>query len=1108
MENAMKFNKMIAFCALALISLSGCAKYDDSSLWNDIDQSYNQLTEIKSQLEMLSSQIDMLAAVVEGGAVTGISKNDDGGYTVRYKGADNEEKTVVLASKDDVNTAPVIGVKKDADVLYWTITTGSKTDWLKDVDGAKIPVAGRTPAFTIDAEGCWCINGNPVLDAAGNKVKAEGKTFSVISDVQTDSSGNAVLTLVDGSTVTVPLFEAFSISLRNAGNEFMNRLDLDGVTGPVVLDYVISGPSAGNVVVKVRRKEGLEAAVDMTAKTVTLTFPEGFEEGSFALMVADMEGNVLVRPVYVTDKSAVPEYYGIKTADDLAKFAAAVNSGAPLKRYLNQEGNVVLLSDVDMSGVESWIPAGTDAIPFEGVFDGQGFAIRNISFTTDVTSALHTAIFGVVGKAEIRNLTVGAEGDVWTVTGTAAANTAIAGVVAKTAEESGAVVTGCTNNVSFDFKAVNENKQLAMIAGIVADASDVMITGCTNNADVHVKDLVNTANGGTGLNLAGIAGYARDGVSFKDCVNNGDLSAPAGRGGGIVATMANSTVVSCINNGRIEDDVHGQNASNAKPYDLKRMGGIVGGTTGTTSIEDCTNNGTVITWLGCRTGGLVGHNSGNLSGCVNKGDVFGASLHKDHGAAWACGFTSANTNVVNCEGYGHVGDISHKDSPESAPHASHYNAVKYKYMERYDPEANRVDWTVDSYYDWTATDTKELAAGLKFTSYQWNNVPRKMNVLEIDLTSTAFDLTTAMADDIVPNPNANGNNNNGFKVRETLSQLCARKRAEGEDVLAGINTGFFDSNDGFPRGIHIEEGEPVYVNNQGVRNSLTNHAWAFTVFTDGTASCEKKTFRGSFEVAGKEYEYYSVNDTIVRRGHKTYMANVYTSRYKAVPHADRTDIVNVLAKSALYIVASYSSDVMKVNAGYAEAKVTAIHDGRATALSEAPYLTEAKEFALQLTGAVADEVAAAVKVGDVIRIKADVTVGSETKPVQTQNSTMYQFVKNGKNTSSSVGEDNANNTKYDPLTFVGVSESGTKVWLIQIDGRQISKEAWTSMGVKAYEMAEIALRLGAYDMTRFDGGGSSAMWVYADGEGKLVNTPSDKNGERSCMNYIYLRARK
>ena len=1104
----MKLKNMIVFCVSVLMLLSGCDKYDDSALWNDIDKSYNQLTEIRARLDSLTAQIDFLSAVVEDGAITGITKNSDGGYTVNYKGADNEEKTVSIASKDDITTDPIIGTKEDGGVLYWTVTVDGKTDYLKDVDNAKIPVAGRTPTFTISGDGFWCINGNPLKDASGNQIKAEGKSVSVISRIEKNSVGNAVLTLADGSVVEVPLFEAFNLSLFHNETEFMNKLDLEGITSDVVIKYVIGGPAADKTIVKVVRKNNLEAKVDAASQTIILTCPKDFEEGSFAVMVSDAEGNIIVRPVYMTDKAVAPEYYGIKTADDMAKFAMAVNTGGNLNRFMNEEGTVVLLSDVDMTGVESWIPVGTVETPFEGVFDGKGFSIKNISLTTDVTSQLHTSIFGVIGKAVVRNLTVGAEGDVWTITGKAAANTAIAGIVANAG--AGATIENCTNNLSFDFKAENENKTLVMVAGIAADATGTTITKCTNNADVQVRDLINTANGATGFNLGGIVAYGKSEMVITDCVNNGDLAAPAGRGGGIIGTFGGGTISKCVNNGTIEDDKFGQHAAAEKGYDYKRMGGIVGGTSGTTSIEDCTNNGTVITYLGCRTGGFVGHNSGNLSGCVNNGNIFGKAAHNDHGAGWAAGFTSNKDNIVNCAGNGRVGDISLKDTPEAASFASYYNALKYQSLKRFNPEVNTVDWTKDFYFEMTETASKQLAQGLKYSAYQWNNVPRKMHVLEIDLTSTAFDLTTSFANDIVPNPNANSNNNNGFLIRETLSQLCERKRNEGEDVLAGINTGFFDSNDGFTRGMHIEEGEPVYVNNQNVRNSLVNHAWAFTVFTDGTASCDKKEFKGIFEAAGKEYEYFSINDTIVRLGHKNYPANVYTSRYKEIPHSEHPEITNPLSKNALYLVAKYNNSVMTVNTGYAEATVTALADGRTAALDKAPYLTAADEFAIQLTGDVATEIAAAVKVGDVVKIKAEVSVGGQTKPIYTQNSTMYQFLKNGKDNSTSVSESSVNRTTFDPVTFVGIDQAGTKVWLIEVDGRQIDLSAgvWTSLGVKAYEMAQIALRLGAYNMTRFDGGGSSAMWVYADGQGGLVNTPSDAKGERSCMNYIYLRSRK
>ncbi len=1102
----MKINNVIAFCVSALMVLSGCNKYDDSILWDGIDKSYNQLTEIKAQLEGLTSQVEMLSAVVTGGAITGISANEDGGYIVRYKGADNEEKTVVIASKDDVNTAPLLGTKEDKGVLYWTLTVNGKTDYLKDVDGAKIPVAGRTPAFTIK-DGYWCVNGNPLLDAAGNKIKAEGKAISVVSKVEKDTAGHAVLTLADGSTVTVPLFEAFNVSLFYGETELMNKLDFEGSSVPLVLTYVIGGPASDQTIVKVMRKNNLEASVNAVEKTITLTFPEGFEEGSFAVVVADAEGNMIIRPVYVTDKAAAPDYYGIKTADDMAKFALAVNTGAPLKRFMNEEGTVVLLSDVDMSGVESYLPVGTAEAPFEGIFDGKGFAIKNIRFTTDVTSQLNAAIFGAL-KGTVKNLTVGAEGDVWTITGTCSAGTSIAGVAATAVE--GAVIENCTNNVSFDFKAADPKDILVSIAGIAADVKGLAVTKCTNNADVHVKDLANTGNGGKGLQLAGIVGYARAATAVTECTNNGDFSAASGRGGGIVGTLDGSTVVKCTNNGTIEDDKFGQFGGSQDVYNNKRMGGLVGGTSGTTSIEDCVNNGTVITYTGCRTGGFVGHNAGNLSGCVNNGNIFGLAAHNDHGAGWAAGFTSNKDNIVNCTGKGRVGDIAQKDTPEAAPYASYYNAVKYQYLKRIQPEKNMLDWSADFYYEMEQTASKTLATGLNLKSYQWKNVPRKMHVLEIDLTSTAIDLTTAFANDIVPNPNGNKNSNNGFNIRETLSQLCARKRTEGEEVLAGINTGFFDSNDGFTRGMHIEEGEPVFINNQGVRKSLVNHTWAFTTFTDNTASCGKKEFSGKMEVAGKEYEYFSVNDTIVRLSHKTYYANLYTSRYKEVPHADHPELVNKLSKTAFYVIAKYSNGNMTVNNGYAPAVVTAIYDGRTTALDKAPYLSAADEVAVQVTGDKAAEIAAAVKVGDTIKLRADVTVDGASKPIYTQNSTMFQFLKNGKDNTASLAADSSNNTEFDPVTFAAVDQAGTKVWLVVVDGRQIDMSAgvWTSMGVKAYEMYQIAARLGAYNMTRFDGGGSTAMWAYSDGTGALVNTPADAKGERSCMNYIYIRARK
>ncbi len=406
---------------------------------------------------------------------------------------------------------------------------------------------------------------------------------------------------------------------------------------------------------------------------------------------------------------------------------------------------------------------------------------------------------------------------------------------------------------------------------------------------------------------------------------------------------------------------------------------------------------------------------------------------------------------------------------------------------------------------WKTSESALLAPGCYYYAMDFKTLARKMKVLEIDLTNPAIEITTAIADDEIPNPNANANNNNGFILRETLSQLCARKTAAGENVIAGVNTGFFDSNDGILRGAHIENGEIQYIAAPDVVKKLTNHSWAFTVYKDGTASCEKKTFKGTVEIAGKEYTYYSVNDTIARGRNvsemQSYPVNIYNSRYVKTPHSSRTDIVNTLSDNALYIVAKYSGDNMQVNGGWADATVTTVLDKRSAGSGETPYLTDTKEVAVQIYGSAADPVESAVKVGDTIRLKAEMVVdGEETRPILTQNSTMWHFVSDGENALYTVPASHDFRLKNDPMTFVCVDRTGARVMIVEVDGRST-----ISTGINAEETTEIALRLGAWNATRFDGGGSAAMWVKNDGVSGLVSVPSDSKGERSCMNYIYVR---
>lgn len=91
----------------------------------------------------------------------------------------------------------------------------------------------------------------------------------------------------------------------------------------------------------------------------------------------------------------------------------------------------------------------------------------------------------------------------------------------------------------------NPDATLMMLAGIAGCIKSTTIGGETkddaviNNGDVKTGRITNTANGGTGMNIGGICAFTLGaGTKLNYCTNNGEISAPTGRGGGLVARWA------------------------------------------------------------------------------------------------------------------------------------------------------------------------------------------------------------------------------------------------------------------------------------------------------------------------------------------------------------------------------------------------------------------------------------------------------------------------------------------------------------------------------------------------------------------------------------------
>ena len=1103
----MKNIALSVLCALLLLSGTSCKKYDDSALWKEADALYHSVDAMKPIVEAANAQVKMVSAIARGGVVTSVSQDTDGNYVVSYKGGDQVEHSLTLALPSQVSSLPVIGTRAEGDALYWTITRDGKTEDLKDVDGSRLPVTGRAPEIGVDAKGYWTLNNVLLKDADGNPVASEGKSISVVTAISV-SSDKAVFTLGDGSTIEAP-FDTFNVRFFYNGQPFLTECEIPNATDAVVITYEFIGEDVAGAVLRVMRTEGLSVAQDASAKTLTVTPGPEFEDGSFTIAAGCGNDRSIIKIVSIVTAESIPEYYGIKTADDMVNFAKRVNTGKKLDRFRNQEtGEICLIADVDMSGVSEWMGIGTEDLPFMETFNGNGFVIKNLTLDLSVDAITSAGLFAYADGATFKNAILGEEGGT-SVISTTGTNKAVTYVGALVGTANNCVLSGCINNMAVRLGGNVKADTRYGIGGLCGYAGgNSLLENCINNGTVSTGKVPgNILSTSEGVQTGGLVAYLAKGT-LNACVNNGSVNSPVGRSGGIAGTCDECTLTGCINNGTIEDDSVGQ--FSGTNYGVKRMGGLAAATTTYTVIKECVNNGLVLAHHGCRAGGFVGHNMGKIQTCVNNGTILSDKTTLDgesHGPGWACGFNRTVGNLTENTGAGRVGNYSqHAANPGAAPYASVYNAVCHNSQSAFDPTKNL---ECPQYYaDWQVKDSKVLASGVTYTKYASPYAPREFNVVELDLAANPkIHLETVVSDDMIPNSNGYDNDHLAFdtKIRERCSDICKRKINAGENIVAGVNAGFFDSYPGILRGFMVSDGELVYIN--GPWSRLSNHAWGFHVFTDRTTSCAQKTFKGQLEINGKEHEYWSVNDTIMRHGGMAnYAINLYTHRYVKTPHPEHSQALpNPLAsKNVYYLIAKYDGARMLSGEGYVSATVTKVIDGT-TATITPQYVSNGyvgicvhKDY---------DKLAdiKAVQVGDKIRLKGEVIVsGSAGKKVYNSMSSMFQYVVNGRDNSESA-RTHSSYSVYDPVTMVATDENATKVWLIEVDGRT----TWYYLGLRPYGMAQVALHLGAWNMTRFDGGGSATMWIKDKG---VINHPCDfknsvgENGqERRCMSYWLVR---
>ena len=156
-----------------LLSIWGCNRYDDTDLWDKVDSLEERIARLEKLCNEMNTNISSLenivtalqnndyvtdvTSIIESGKEIGFTITfSKSGRVVIYHGENGADGEAGEPGKDGADGAdgkdghtPVIGVKKDADgIYYWTLDG----EWITDSEGNKIPTTGKDGTDGEDGE--------------------------------------------------------------------------------------------------------------------------------------------------------------------------------------------------------------------------------------------------------------------------------------------------------------------------------------------------------------------------------------------------------------------------------------------------------------------------------------------------------------------------------------------------------------------------------------------------------------------------------------------------------------------------------------------------------------------------------------------------------------------------------------------------------------------------------------------------------------------------------------------------------------------------------------------------------------------------------------------
>ena len=364
-----------------------------------------------------------------------------------------------------------------------------------------------------------------------------------------------------------------------------------------------------------------------------------------------------------------------------------------------------------------------------------------------------------------------------------------------------------------------------------------------------------------------------------------------------------------------------------------------------------------------------------------------------------------------------------------------------------------------------STTSREIAPGVTLRRIVRAAGPVTMHVLEVDLRRAELGVRAVRACD-----RGTG--------RERPTAIARRMRADGFDVVAALNAGFFDliGGSGVSESNVVVDGaiaKAVEITESSFDKFDNVHA-QFGFTESRRPLIDRFRLQGTVRTPRGTWPLGAVNGRPVANAIALY------TRWSDQPPRYPSGIRSAAVPLELLDRATASVGTRGNMARYRV---------RASAARDSTGDSTGVRALLVGTGTAADAVAR-LRPGDVVTVDARFT--PDRGALRTVVGGWPRILRDGADVSAAADTVEGTFPRFaasrHPRSVVGFSRDSATLFLVAVDGRQA-----TSVGMSLGELAQAMIGIGVSDALNLDGGGSTAL-VVGD---SLVSRPSDPTGERA-----------